>query len=100
MYGLIVKLTAVAGRRDELIALLQESAADMPGCLIYVVAEDAMDKNVVWVSEAWDNMASHDASLSLPAVKNVLPRAQAIVANFEKTAVTNPVWGVGLPART
>lgn len=100
MYGLIVKLTAVAGRRDELIALLRESAADMPGCLIYVVAEDAMDKNVVWVSEAWDSMASHDASLSLPAVKNVIPRAQAIVANFEKMAVTNPVWGVGLPART
>lgn len=100
MYGLIVKLTAVAGRRDELIALLRESAADMPGCLIYVVAEDAMDKNVVWVSEAWDNMASHHASLSMPAVKNVIPRAQAIVANFEKMAVTNPVWGVGLPART
>lgn len=100
MYGLIVKLTAVAGRRDELIALLRESAADMPGCPIYAVAEDAMDKNVVWVSEVWDNMASHDASLSLPAVKNVIPRAQAIVANFEKMAVTNPVWGVGLPART
>lgn len=72
----------------------------MPGCLLYVVAEDAMDKNVVWVSEAWDNMASHDASLSLPAVKSVIPRAQAIVAKFEKIAVTNPVWGVGLPART
>src|SRR6185437_7898397 len=98
MYGLIVKLTAVAGRRDELIALLRESAAEMPGCLMYVVAEDAMDKNVVWVSEAWDNMASHDASLSLPAVKNVIPRAQAIVANFEKIAVTTPVWGAGLPA--
>jgi quinol monooxygenase YgiN len=98
MYGLIVKLTAVAGRRDELIALLRESAAEMPGCLMYVVAEDAMDKNVVWVSETWDNMASHDASLSLPAVKNVIPRAQAIVANFEKIAVTTPVWGAGLPA--
>jgi quinol monooxygenase YgiN len=88
----------VAGRRDELIVLLRESAAHMPGCLFYVVAEDAMDKNVVWVSEAWDNMASHDASLSLPAVKNVIPRAQAMVANFEKIAATTPVWGAGLPA--
>jgi hypothetical protein len=43
-------------------------------------------------------MASHDASLSLPAVKNATPRAKAIVSNFERIAVTNPVWGVGLPA--
>ena len=98
MYGLIVKLTALAGKREELTAILKESAADMPGCLSYIVAADATDANILWVTEAWDNMASHDASLSLPQVKRAIPRATAIVANFEKIAVTNPVWGAGLPA--
>lgn len=98
MYGLIVKLTALAGKREELTAILKESAADMPGCLSYIVAADAIDANVLWVTEAWDNMASHDASLSLPQVKRAIPRATATVANFEKIAVTNPVWGAGLPA--
>ena len=98
MYGLIVKLTAVAGKREELIAILKESAADMPGCLSYIVAKDAAEANVLWVTEAWDSQASHDASLSQPAVKKAIPRAQAIVANFERIAQTSPIWGAGLPA--
>jgi quinol monooxygenase YgiN len=98
MYGLIVKLTTVAGKRDELIAVLRESAANMSGCLSYVVAKDAVQEDVVWVTEAWDSQASHDASLSLPAVKAAIPRAKRIVANFERIAVTRPVWGAGLPA--
>src|SRR5690242_8534745 len=98
MYGLIAKLTTVAGKRDEMIAILSESAAEMPGCLSYIVAKDVADPNVLWVTEAWDSQANHDASLSMPAVKSAIPRAKAIVANFEKIAVTAPVWGVGLPA--
>ena len=97
MYGLIAKLTTVAGKRDEMIAILRESAADMPGCLSYIVAKDAAEPNVLWVTEAWDNQASHDASLSLPTVKKAIPRAQGIVANFERIAQTSPVWGAGLP---
>ena len=31
MYGLIVKLTAVGGKREELIKLLTGAAGDMPG---------------------------------------------------------------------
>ena len=55
-------------------------------------------ENTIWVTEVWDSMASHDASLSLPAVKNAIPRGKALVSSFEKIAVTNPVWGAGLPA--
>lgn len=95
MYGLIVKLTAVAGKREELIAILQESAADMPGCLSYIVAKDATDENVLWVTEAWDSEPRHEASLSLPQVKRAIPRAKGIVVNFEKLAVTQPVWCAG-----
>jgi quinol monooxygenase YgiN len=98
MYGLIVKLTVAPGRRDEMIGILEESAADMPGCFSYVVAKDAADENAIWVTEVWDSSASHEASLSLPPVKNAIPRAKAIVSNFEKIAVTSPVWGVGLPS--
>ncbi|HXN17539.1 MAG TPA: putative quinol monooxygenase [Candidatus Binatus sp.] len=98
MYGLIVRLTIVPGRRDEMIGILKESAADMPGCLSYVVAKDSSDENAIWVAEVWKSIASHDASLSLPSVKNAMLRGKAIVSSFDKIAVTNPVWGVGLPA--
>jgi hypothetical protein len=33
----------------------------------------------------------------LPQVKNVIPRAQALVENFEKIAQTVPLWGITPP---
>jgi quinol monooxygenase YgiN len=96
MYGLIVKLTTIPGKREELMSLLKESTADMPGCFSYVVAEDAHDEDTLWVTEVWDSVTSHDNSLTLPAVRNVIPRAKAIVAALDRVAVTNPAWGVGL----
>ncbi len=96
MYGLIVKLTAASGARDTLIQILSESAVDMPGCLSYVVAKDAVDDSVLWVTEVWDNEASHDSSLSLPTVRNAIPRAKPLVLHFEKVAATSPVWAAGL----
>jgi quinol monooxygenase YgiN len=98
MYGLIAKLTTRAGKRREMVSILRESAANMPGCFLYVVAEDARDDNVLWVTEVWDSEKSHDDSLSLPAVKNAIPRGKALVAGFEKIAITKPIWGAGLPA--
>jgi len=98
MYGLIVKLTAVGGKREELIKLLTGAAVDMPGCFSYVVAKDAADENVIWVTEVWDSQASHDASLSLPAVKNAIPQSKARVAAFDRIAVTTPVGGIGAGA--
>ena len=98
MWGMIAKISLLPGERDEMIAILKESAADMHGCLSYIVAKDAADENTIWVTEVWDSMANHDESVSLPAVKSAIPRAKAIVSNFEKIAVTQPVWGVGDPS--
>jgi len=96
MYGLIVKLMVAPGKGDQLVDILRQSAVAMPGCLSYVVAKDSSDENTLWVTEVWDNPTSHEVSLLLPSVKEAIPRAKAIVSNFEKIAVTTPVWGVGL----
>ena len=96
MYGLIVKLTAVAGKRNEMIKLLTGAAVDMPGCSSYVVAKDSVDENVIWVPEVWDSVASHDASLSLPSVKKAIPQAKSLISAFDKIAATTPVGGIGL----
>jgi quinol monooxygenase YgiN len=95
LYGLIVRLTISPGKRKEMVRILKKSAVDMPGCLSYVVAMDSADANSVWVTEVWDSEASHDASLSLPAVRNAIPQAKQIVTRFDKVAVTEPVWGTG-----
>jgi quinol monooxygenase YgiN len=94
MYGLIAKLTLLPGKRDEVIALLTESSANMPGCFSYVVANDAANENILWVTEVWESKASHDASLSLRAVQAVIPKVKPLLANFEKIAETDPVAGI------
>ena len=100
MYGMISKISVVPGKRDVMIGILKESAADLPGCLSYVVAKDATDENAVWITEVWNSAASHDASLALPAVRKAMARGQTFISGFDKVAVTSPVWGTGLGART
>ena len=98
MYGLIVRMTAVPGQRDALIAILREGTPGVSVCLSYIIAKDSADENSIWITEVWDSMASHDASLSLPSVKNTIAKARPMISGVEKVAVTTPVGGHGLPS--
>jgi len=98
MYGLIGKMTAAPGRRDDLIAILLAGIAKMPGCLSYIVAKDADDENGIWITEAWESKASHDASLSLPSVKDAIAKGRPLIAGFGDRIVTTPVGGHNLAA--
>jgi quinol monooxygenase YgiN len=96
MYGLIAKIISTPGHRAELIGNLSEGTRNMPGCISYVISEDVSEENSVWVTEIWDSKASHDASLSLPSVKDVIAKTKPIIAGFTKIAETNPIAGVSL----
>ncbi len=96
MYGLIGKMTTVPGKRDELIAILLEGVANMPGCLSYVVAQDPGNDDAIWITEAWDRKESHAASLSLPSVKAAIAKGRPLIAGFSDHVITTPVGGHGL----
>lgn len=96
MYGLIGRMTAAAGQRDALIAILLEGTAEMPGCLSYVIARDPADPGAIWITEVWDSEASHRASLSLPSVQQAIARGKPLIAGFGERTVTEPVGGHGL----
>jgi len=96
MYGLIGKIIAADGKRDELIAILLEGTSDMPGCIQYVIAKDASDTNAIWVTEVWDTQESHQNSLSLPSVQDVITRGRPLIAGFGERFETAPVGGHGL----
>jgi quinol monooxygenase YgiN len=95
-YGIIAKLVAAAGQRDEVIANLVQGVQDMPGCLSYIVAQDASDPNAIWITEAWESKASHDASLDLPSVKAAIAKSRPMIAGFGERFITVPVGGHGL----
>ena len=70
----------------------------MPGCLSYVVALDTSDADAIWISEVWETQSSHEASLSLPPVRQAMAKGRPLIAGLGDRVVTTPVGGQGLPA--
>ena len=95
MYGLIGKMTVAPGRRDEIIAILLEQES-MPGCLSYVVARDPQDADAIWITEVWTDQGAHQASLSLPSVKDAIARARPHITGFSDRHELEPVGGIGI----
>ena len=96
MYGLIGKMLAVEGRRDELLALLLEGNAPMPGCRSYVIARDPASADGIWITEVWDSREQHAASLHLPFVQDTIARARPLIAGFAERFETEPAGGIGV----
>ena len=100
MYGLIGNMTAVEGQRDTLTAILLEGLGRMPGCLSYIIAEDATDPDAIWVTEVWDSEASHKASLQLPQVRSAIAKGRPLIAGMDSIAATRSARGTGLVGMT
>ena len=96
MFGLIGKISATPGQRDALAAILLDGTGGMPGCLSYVIANDANDLDALWVTEVWDSRESHQASLALPAVRAAIAKGRPLIAGFSNRVETMPLGGHGL----
>ena len=96
MYGLIGRMLAAPGKREELLAIMLDGNAAMPGCISYVIARDPRSEDGLWITEVWDSKDSHGASLSLPVVKAAIAKARPLIAGFGEGTTTEPVGGVGL----
>lgn len=96
MFGMIGKISVTREGRAIVLQALQDNAARMDGCLSYIVAEDAQDETLIWVTEVWRDEAAHQASLHLPSVQAAIATARPHMTGFEKIASTHPVGGHGL----
>lgn len=96
MFGVLGKMKAQPGKRADLIAILIDGTTAMPGCKSYIVAEDRDDPDAIWITEVWDNEASHAASLRLPLVRAAIARARPLIAGFESQVKTRVIGGTGL----
>lgn len=96
MYGLIGSFKCASGKRSELAAILLSDVGRMPGCRSYVVAEDPGDDDTLWITEVWDNQASHKASLELAAVKAAIAKAMPLISGFGEHRETRVLGGHGL----
>ena len=90
MFGQINKITTVPGKRDEVVRLVMNGSDEMPGCHSYIVAKDAQDADVIWVSEVWDSAEMQKASIDISYVKESVEQAMPMIAGFETIATTVP----------
>lgn len=81
MFMLHGRLSALPGRRDELLAILAEDEQGelLPGCRLYLVAVDEADAAGVWITEVWESEDAHKASLELDRVRAQIARAMPIL---------------------
>src|SRR5688572_1857383 len=96
MYGLIGRVLATDGKRAELAQILLEGTQAMPGCLSYVVANDPASTDALWITEVWDDQASHLASLKLPTVQTAIAKGRPLIAGFDNRVETEPLGGHGI----
>jgi len=96
MYGLIGKIIAAPGKRDELAKILIAGVAGMPGCLSYVVAKDSSDDNSLWITEVWESQTMHQASLKLESVQNAIAKGRPLISGFGERFETQPLGGSGM----
>ena len=96
MYGIIGKMIAEEGKRQDLIDVLLAGTENMPGCKSYIISKDASDDNAIWITEFWDSKESHAASLTLDSVKDAIERGRPMIAGFGERFEVEPVGGQGL----
>ncbi|HEU0103634.1 MAG TPA: putative quinol monooxygenase [Mycobacteriales bacterium] len=97
--ALIVKLTAVEGRRDELFAAFDEqfqAASAEPGTEVYALHADTVDSDVLWFYELYsdqDALALHAGS---QAMKAAGPRLKPLLAGRPEITRLAPLRASGL----
>ena len=93
MHGIIGQMRARPGERDALAAILLAGTRDMPGCLSYIIAEDAVDPDALWITEVWQSAEHHEASLQLPSVQAAIAKGRPLIAGFGARHETAPIAG-------
>jgi quinol monooxygenase YgiN len=97
--AMIAKLTAVEGRRDELVAALEkifDSVENEQGTLVYALHTDSADESAVWFYELYaDNAAleTHSTSEGMSQMISALP---GLVAGAPEMHVLAPVRAKGV----
>jgi quinol monooxygenase YgiN len=102
LYGLHGTIKAKPGQRDALLTVLLDAAKyapRMPGCRLYVVGTVADEPDAISVTEIWDDKASHDASLTLESVREIIGRGRPLIAGAGDSVTFTPVGGYGFPGQ-
>ena len=90
-YGLLGKMRAQPGKREELITHLQDSSRDVPGKLVYLISLEQDDPDAFWITEVWADKASYEACLTMPQVQKGMELTRPLIVGVEQRIETVPL---------
>ena len=90
-WGLLGRMTAKPGKRDELVATLKESSRDVPGKLLYLIQLEQDDADAFWINEIWESKAAYDACLAMPQTGDWGAKLAPLLVGIEHRTETVPL---------
>jgi quinol monooxygenase YgiN len=97
--AMVAKMTAVEGKRDELVATLDrllEAVAGEEGTEVYALHLDSADADVVWFYELYTDMDALTVHGGSEAMQAVGPDLSALLAGRPELTFLTPVRAKGL----
>jgi len=90
-YGLLGKMRAKPGKRDELIAALKASSGGLPGKLVYLFQLEQDDPDAFWINKVWADKSDYEACLTNPQVVAGMTVIRPLLADTEVRVETIPL---------
>lgn len=83
MFSVYGRMTALPGRRDELIAVLRDglrASGDDSGLLSYSINLTWDDPDTIWLTQLWIDKSHHDATTKSEPVATASRKVPALLA--------------------
>lgn len=90
-WGLLGRMKAQPGKRDELVSALLDSSREVPGKMVYLISLEQDDPDAFWITEVWRSKADYDACLTLPQVIEGQAACRPLIAGIEHRTETIPL---------
>lgn len=90
-FGMQAVITAQPDKANDLALLLLEAAKLLAAdekCECYSVQQSIADPEKIYISEVWENEQAHKASLTNPAIREVITKAMPFIASMNATPTT------------
>lgn len=97
--AMLAKLTAQAGKRDELVKVLEqlvEGTRTEPGTLAYTLHAQADDENAVWFYELYENADALQAHSTSETMRAAGPQLAGLLAGRPELIRLEPKAGKSL----
>ena len=90
-FGMQAMIIAQKDKGNDLATLLLEAAhllSTNENCEMYSVQQSVTEPEKIYISEIWKNEQAHKASLTNPAVREVITRAMPLIVSMNATPTT------------